>query len=91
MEWDEPTKALINDVAERAAEKTVRITLTGLGVDTDNPLEVQKDFQFMRSMRETWSSTKSRGMFVALGLMITGFFSFFWSAVKATISGGPID
>ena len=90
MEWDEATKALINDVAEEAANKTVARTMTSFGMDTSNPLELQADFQFIRAMRRTWSSAKSRSIFVALGLMITGFFSFFWAAVKASIYGaGP--
>ena len=88
MDWDESTKALINDVAEEAANKTVERTMTSLGVDIDHPLEVQADFRFMRAMRLTWTSTKSRSLFIALGLMITGFFSFFWAAVKSSMGIG---
>lgn len=88
MEWDESTRALINDVAEQAADKTVVRTMTSLGVDITNPLEVQADFRFMRAMRLTWTSAKSRSIFIALGLMITGFFSFFWAAVKSSIGIG---
>lgn len=88
MEWDEATKALINDVAEKAADKTVVRTMTSLGVDVSNPIEVQADFRFIRAMRLTWSSAKSRSLLVAMGLMITGFFSFFWAAVKTSIGMG---
>lgn len=89
MEWDEATKALINDVAEEAANKTVERTLTSFGVDVGNPLEVQADFRFIRAMRLTWSSAKSRSIFIAMALMITGFFSFFWAAVKSYVGLGP--
>lgn len=85
MEWDESTKALINDVAEAAAEKTVRVTLSGLGVDAANPLEAQADFHFIRAMRTTWQSAKSRGILAGLALMVTGFFTFLWSALKASV------
>jgi len=88
MEWDESTKALINDVAEKAADKTVERTMTTFGIDVQHPLDVQADFRFIRAMRETWSSAKSRSALVAIGLMVTGFFSFFWSAVKASIGMG---
>jgi|GEM_PF-3479666 len=88
MNWDDATKALINEVAEKAADKTVTRTMTTFGVDTNHPLEVQKDFQFIRAMRETWSSAKSRGLIAALGLMVTGFFTFFWSAVKSALHNG---
>lgn len=85
MEWDEPTQALIKDVATAAAKETVEVTLTTLGVDHTKPLEVQADFRFLRGMRETWSSAKSRGLLAGVALMITGFFSFFWAAVKTSI------
>ncbi len=88
-EWNEATKALINDVAEQAADKTIERTMTSFGIDVTSPIEVQADFRFIRAMRETWQSTKSRSWFVAIGLMVTGFFSFFWAAVKASVSGGP--
>lgn len=88
MEWDEATKALINDVANKAADRTVDRTLTSFGVDTSNPLQVQADFEFLRNMRQTWTTVKSRSIFVALGLMVTGFFSFLWSAIKASIYSG---
>jgi len=88
MEWDEATKALINDVAEKAADKTVTRTLSGFGVDVNDPLSMQRDMQFIRAMRETWSSAKSRGLFVALGLMVTGFFTFLWGAIRAQIGSG---
>jgi len=86
-EWDEATKALINDAAEKAAEVTLTRTLTSLGVDMQNPLQVQRDMQFLRAMRETWASAKSKGILVALGLMVTGFFSFLWEAVKDSVKG----
>ena len=72
MEWDEATKALINDVATTAADKTVERTMTSFGID----------------VRTTWNSAKSRSIFVAVGLMITGFFSFLWAAVKASFHTG---
>ena len=75
MEWDEATKALINDVAEQAADKTVSRTLQGFGVDINDPLAMQRDMQFLRAMRDTWHST--------------GFFTFLWGALRAQIGSGP--
>lgn len=87
-EWDEATRALINDAAEKAAEKTVERTMTTLGVDMSNPLDVQRDMQFIRAMRETWHSAKAKGLLVAMGIMVTGFFSFFWDALKSSLKAG---
>lgn len=87
MEWDEATKALIKDVAESAAEKTVTQVLTGLGVDASDPLSVQRDMQFIRSMRQSWDTAKNNGLIVGTGIMITGFVTYLWLAIKASIAG----
>lgn len=39
---------------------TVRETLTSLGVDVDNPLEVQRDFASLREHREMFASLRKK-------------------------------
>lgn len=46
---------MLNDVAEKAAITAVREALTRLGVDHQNPLEVQKDFAALRDIRTLMS------------------------------------
>ena len=52
---DEPSlreiELLMRQVASETAEKTVKATLTKLGVDHYNPLEVQKDLAALRELR----------------------------------------
>jgi hypothetical protein len=43
--------ALMDQVAESAAQKAVAQTFVTLGVDIDNPLEVQADFKQLRDWR----------------------------------------
>jgi len=48
---DTETRALMRELAEESAEKAVRRTLTALGIDHENPLEVQKDLAALRELR----------------------------------------
>ena len=48
---DTETKALMREIAEESADKAVRRTLTALGIDHENPIEVQKDLASLRELR----------------------------------------
>ena len=48
---DENTKAMVERVAEQAAEQAVQKVLTSLGVDHVNPLETQRDMAALREWR----------------------------------------
>ena len=48
---DEKTKAVIREVAEEAANRAVARTLTSLGIDHENPIEVQRDLAALRELR----------------------------------------
>jgi len=48
---DPETKAFMREVAEESAEKAVRRFAMTLGIDADNPLEVQKDLAALREFR----------------------------------------
>lgn len=53
---DEHIKALMQQVADEAAGKAVAQTLTSLGVDANDPFEVQKDMQALRELRDMMTS-----------------------------------
>lgn len=60
--------------AKRLADALVR-----LGLDVDDPVELQKDFAFLRSQREFYSSATKHGFMVVLGLVISGIGAAIWS------------
>ncbi len=51
---NEETRALVNEVAEQAAHRAAREILVPLGIDLDNPLEVQKDLSVLRELRTVY-------------------------------------
>ena len=72
---EEELKGIIKD--------TVRETLLTLGLDTADPIKLQRDFQHLREWREGTESIKSNGILTALGLLIAGALSALWIVIKS--------
>lgn len=62
--------------------ESVRQTLVQLGMDQQNPLEMQRDFQHLRSWRKTNEAIRDKGLLALLGLFITGVVSLLLVGVR---------
>ncbi len=60
-------------------------TLKALGIDTDNPQEVQRDFLFLRDWRTACCTIKATGVAAAVGIIITGALGALWLRLKAFV------
>lgn len=60
-------------------------TLKALGIDADNPQEVQRDFHFLRDWRCACSTIKATGVVTAVGLVITGILGALWLGFKSFV------
>ncbi len=47
---DESHREFLQRIADRAAEKAVRDTLTAIGIDVSNPVKAQEQFAFLRTL-----------------------------------------
>lgn len=56
MELDPTTRILIGEVAEETSKRVVREVLVSLGIDTSEPIEVQKDLAALRELRALMAS-----------------------------------
>lgn len=56
MEMDDRARAVLEQIATRAATQAVRDTLLTLGVDPANPLNAQKDFAALSEIRTLFES-----------------------------------
>ena len=79
----------VENAADRAAEKVamshaelnsvvaeaVKQTLIQLGVDTSDPLAMQRDFQHIRQWRESGEDLKRKGTLALLGIFFSGLVS----------------
>jgi hypothetical protein len=86
----EAMKSLLTEIAVRAAEAatkrtaetTVNEVLTRLGIDHNDPLEMQADFRWVRDFRQTSSDVRSKSIIIILGILITGSTAAFWIGLK---------
>ena len=65
----------------RIVAETVDQTLTRLGVDTDDPLEFQRDLQHLRQWRESIATVKRQSLMTAIGIITAGVLGLIWLAV----------
>lgn len=69
-------------IADIAAEKALSTLLMRLGIDVDEPVEMQRDMSFVRNWRQSAEAVKRQGMFVAVGILVVGMLGLIWAAVK---------
>lgn len=65
-------RSLVSATAEVTARKAAHEVLIALGVDVTRPFEMQRDFQHLRSWRESSEAVKRYGILTLIGLFLTG-------------------
>ena len=82
-------------VAEAQTEKlkeivaeSVRATLIQLGIEHANPIEMQKDFQHLRSWRQAGEDLRTKGIAALLGIFIAGAISLILVGMKEWFKAG---
>ena len=68
----------------RIVAETVDQTLTRLGVDTENPLELQRDLQHLRDWRLAAAAVKKQGLVTAVGIIVAGILGLMWLGLKGS-------
>jgi hypothetical protein len=66
----------------RIVAETVKETLTRIGIEADDPLEAQKDFQHLRSWRTSTETIKRQGLLTSVGIVTAGIIGLIWMAIK---------
>ena len=61
-------------------------TLKALGIDADNPQEVQRDFYFIRDWRKATETCKGTMAVMALGTVVTGLLAALWLGLKSVLN-----
>lgn len=70
------------------AKLIVRETLIQIGVDLDDPIEFQRDCQFVRKVRTTHESIGMKIVNTAVGLVVTGTLAMFVFGIVQWIKKG---
>ncbi len=64
---------------------TVDEMLTSMGMDHEDPLEMQRDFQHLRDWREASEAVKKKGMMTLVGILVVGILGALWIGFKDLI------
>lgn len=72
----------IQQIADAAADAAVARTLVALGIDADDPLEMQADFLHLRNWRKSTEAVKRKALLTAVGVIVTGAIGYLLVAFK---------
>lgn len=67
---------------KRIVAETVTQTLLTLGVDTNDPVELQKDLAHLRAWRESMETVRRQSLITAIGVITAGGLGLIWLAIK---------
>lgn len=81
---------LTSDELKCIVQETVRETLLTLGIDHDDPLEMQRDFQHVRSLRLATENIQKKGLLTLVGILATGLAAAAWLGFKSAVKAGII-
>lgn len=74
-----------NDEVRKIVRQTVAETLVRLGLDHDDPIEMQRDMQHVRRWRMATESLRQKGFLTAMGISITGAAGLLWLGFQQII------
>lgn len=66
-------------------EEAVNNAITKMGIDTTDPIEMQRDFQHLRDWRIAVNSAKTKGFLTILGILTAGVAAAVWVGFKALV------
>jgi hypothetical protein len=84
-------EACIQKTADEVATQTVKNTLTTLGIDHDNPIEVQKDMAHIRANRVGMEAYGRRIKLTAIAVVTTAVLGAVWVGFQALLGIGGRD
>lgn len=68
---------------------TVKQTLTEIGMDTTQPIELQRDMSFVRDLRRARDSVKGKALLLSVGVIVTAALGALALGVKHWFNGTP--
>jgi hypothetical protein len=78
---EEQLRSIIHDATKQAVGET----FLRLGVEVDDPLEMQKDFQHLREWRVTTQGMRTKAFLAAAGIIVTGLAASAWMGFQHSI------
>lgn len=71
----------LKEVVSMAVEET----LIRLGLDMSDPIEIQKDMAFLRSVRVTTADVQHKGFLAVVSLCVAGLAGVVWAGIRLAL------
>jgi hypothetical protein len=75
----------LEKIARQAARHAVKETLLSLGIDMENPLEMQEDFAWLRRYRQMAEKVGNRMIATVIVILTGGFIAAMWTGFKSKL------
>lgn len=79
------TAHAMRDEIRQQVDEGVSDAMTRVGIDMDNPIQVQQDMSYLRDWRKTAKAVKRKGAITAVGILVTGLVGAVWLGLKSMI------
>lgn len=66
-------------------QKIIHSTLTALGLDISEPIELQHDFRALRDWRHSIESIKSKALITSIGIIVVGIAAALWLGFRSML------
>ena len=76
---------LTKDELTEIMEMAVRKAMAALGVDTEEPFGMQRDFAFLRATREASDAVKRTSILAIFGAVVVGIAGLVWAKLTGSI------
>ncbi len=84
---EEELRRLISQTVKEAVDDAMAENLLKLGIDVDEPLEIQRDMQHLRTWRHSVATVKKQSLTTAIAVITVGILGLIWLAVKGGTNG----
>ena len=73
---------LTHEQLRSVVKDTVSETLVRMGIDAEDPIEMQKDFSHLRQWRTATDSARTKGVVALVGILVTGICAAVWMGLQ---------
>lgn len=78
-----PDEASIRRIMAEVVAEEVHRVLQSIGIETNKPTDVTKDFLFLRGQRETYQAATRHGLLILVAAVMSGIAFAIWTAIRA--------
>lgn len=76
------TESEIKAIVKEAVKEGVQETLLGLGMDMEDPTEIQKNWAFLTNWRKNSEAVKQQGLVAIVIAVLVGLLGLVWTVLK---------